>query len=65
MILDAFHLMPDDCVEPAAKPLAVGIAGETAKGFDLGSATRVVTSANELWLVYSAQTGRWKEVLFE
>jgi len=37
----------------------------TAKGFDLGSATRVVTSANELWLVYSAQTGRWKEVLFE
>jgi hypothetical protein len=22
MILDAFGLMPDDCVEPAAKPLA-------------------------------------------
>jgi len=37
----------------------------TAKGFDLGSATRVVTSSKELWVVYSAQTDRWKEVLFQ
>jgi hypothetical protein len=36
----------------------------TGKGFDLGAATRVVTSTNELWLVYSAASDRWKEVLF-
>jgi hypothetical protein len=34
------------------------------KGFALGAATRVVTSANELWLVYSAASDSWKEVLF-
>jgi hypothetical protein len=37
----------------------------SAKGIDLGAATRVVTDANELWLTYSAKTGRWKEVLFQ
>jgi len=36
----------------------------TAKGFDLGAATRTVTSSTELWVVYSAANDRWKEVLF-
>lgn len=36
----------------------------TAKGFDLGAATRTVTPSTELWVVYSAANDRWKEVLF-
>jgi hypothetical protein len=36
----------------------------TAKGMDLGAATRVITSVRELWLSYSAQNDRWKEVLY-
>jgi hypothetical protein len=34
------------------------------KGMDLGAATRVITSVRELWLTYSAQNDRWKEVLY-
>jgi hypothetical protein len=36
----------------------------TGKGMDLGAATRVITSVRELWLSYSAQNDRWKEVLY-
>lgn len=36
----------------------------TGKGFDLGAATRTVTSATELWLVYSAANDRWKKMVF-